>query len=84
VGALTPVSTIVDPDGTNYPGFKFGHYTVGQFYDEINRFYSDAANQHIRIQGAITWVKNKLEGVSQEDLQKHLEFLRREDSRPTT
>jgi hypothetical protein len=81
VGALNTVSNILDRGGKEYPGFHFGNYTLGQIHDELQRFYSDPSNQHIQVPGAITWVKNKIEGTSQEDLQKQLEFLRREDSR---
>jgi type II restriction/modification system DNA methylase subunit YeeA len=80
IAALNFVSKTIDPDGTKYGGLRFGRYTIGQIYDELEKFYADSANQHIQVYGAITWIKNKLEGTNQQDLQRQLEFLRREDS----
>lgn len=81
VSGLNTVTSIADPDGKKYPAMRFGHYTVGQIYEEMDRFYSNPANERIEIQMAIVWVKKKLEGTSQQELQDALQFLRKESSR---
>lgn len=62
--------------------FGGGSYTVGQVVDELDRFYRNPSNRHIPAYDAIEWVKWKLEGGSEQELDEALRSMRNKHSRP--
>ncbi|WP_159082957.1 hypothetical protein [Burkholderia mayonis] len=59
---------------------EFGHLTIGQLVDGLDHFYTDYRNRRISVRNAMVMVVRSMDGTSEEEMSKLIEYQRKKAS----